>query len=194
MIKEEIAPGIVVYSDVLDDYESFPKDIEDVVQSGLIPWNAAAIDSGENKKIRDTDSIYVPYLSEFDGVYPTPRDFFEKTLSETFFNSFDKFEREYKGTYGLSFSDHSSYDILRYGKGQFFTNHVDHHPEYPRTVSNVYYFNDDYEGGEIVFPRFDIKFKPKANQLIMFPSTYVYNHSVLEVTSGTRYAVVSWIN
>lgn len=194
MIKEEIAPGIVVYSDVLNGYETLAADIEDVVKSNLITWNSALIDSGENKKIRDTDSIHVPYLSEFDEIYPTPKDFFEKTLSETFFNSFNEFEQDYKLSYGIIFSNHSGYDILKYGKGQLFTNHVDHHPEYQRTVSNVYYFNDNYEGGEIIFPRFDIKLKPKANQLIMFPSTYVYNHSVLEVTNGTRYAVVSWIN
>ena len=115
-------------------------------------------------------------------------------MLEIFFNSFAKIENHYKAKYGVSFSKHSSYDILKYGEGQMFTNHIDHHPDYQRTISLVYYFNDDYEGGEINFPRFDISFKPKANQLIIFPSTYVYNHSVSEVTSGTRYAVVSWIN
>jgi hypothetical protein len=60
MIKEEIAPGIVVYSDVLDDYESFPKDIEDVVQSGLIPWNAAAIDSLQSRFVfREECTIHI---------------------------------------------------------------------------------------------------------------------------------------
>lgn len=194
MIKEELAPGIVVYSDVLHEYETLPLDIEEVISSGVVSWFAAAVDSGEDKKVRDTDSIHIPYLSEFDGVYPTPRSFFEKNLSEIFFNSFSKFENDYKSSYGINFSDHSSYDILKYGEGQKFTNHIDHHPDYPRTISSVYYFNDNYDGGEINFPRFGIKFKPKANQLIMFPSTYVYNHSVSEVTSGVRYAVVSWIN
>jgi len=39
------------------------------------------------------------------------------------------------------------------------------------------YLNDDYEGGEICFPRFNIEYKPKANEFLVFPSTYVYNHS-----------------
>ena len=32
----------------------------------------------KNKKVRDTDSVHIPYFSEFDGVYPTPKSFFEK--------------------------------------------------------------------------------------------------------------------
>ena len=53
--------------------------------------------------------------------------------------------------------------------------------------------NDSYTGGEIVFPRFNLTIKPEADAMIMFPSTYVYNHSVLPVTEGTRYSVVSWL-
>lgn len=194
MVKEEIAPGIIVYSDVIDGYETLPKDIEDVVESGLVTWFSAQVDGGENKKVRDTDSIHIPFLTDFNRPLPTPKDFFETNLSEIFFNSFNTLEDDYKREYGIGFSDHSSYDILRYGKGQLFTNHIDDHTKYPRRISLVYYFNDNYKGGEINFPRFNVSFKPKANQLIMFPSSYVYNHSVSEVTDGTRYAVVSWIN
>jgi predicted 2-oxoglutarate/Fe(II)-dependent dioxygenase YbiX len=96
-------------------------------------------------------------------------------------------------SFGIYFSNHDDYQILKYGKGQKFTNHIDDHPSYHRRVSSIYYINDDYEGGEINFPRFNISYKPKANEMIIFPSTYVYNHSVSEVLSGTRYAVVSWI-
>jgi predicted 2-oxoglutarate/Fe(II)-dependent dioxygenase YbiX len=60
-------------------------------------------------------------------------------------------------------------------------------------MSTVYYLNDNYTGGEINFPRFNVTFKPKANQMIIFPSTYVYNHSVSPVIEGQRYAVVSWL-
>jgi predicted 2-oxoglutarate/Fe(II)-dependent dioxygenase YbiX len=57
-----------------------------------------------------------------------------------------------------------------------------------------FYLNEDYEGGEIEFGRFNLKIKPKANQMIMFPSNYIYNHTVHPVVSGTRYAVVAWWN
>lgn len=96
-------------------------------------------------------------------------------------------------SFGVAFSDHDSYQILKYSKGQKFTNHIDDHPQYLRRISSIYYINDDYIGGEINFSRFNISYKPKANELLVFPSTYVYNHSVSEVTDGTRYSVVSWL-
>jgi predicted 2-oxoglutarate/Fe(II)-dependent dioxygenase YbiX len=110
------------------------------------------------------------------------------------FNIVDPAEKDYLNMYGISFNDHEQYSLLKYGEGQKFINHIDDYKEGPRRISLVYYINDDYVGGEIKFPRFGITYKPKANDLIIFPSTYVYNHSVNPVISGTRYAVASWIN
>jgi hypothetical protein len=55
----------------------------------------------------------------------------------------------------------------------------------------VIYLNDDYEGGELWFPYLDIKFKPQAGDIILFPSTFIYAHSSLKVTSGTKYSAVT---
>jgi predicted 2-oxoglutarate/Fe(II)-dependent dioxygenase YbiX len=56
------------------------------------------------------------------------------------------------------------------------------------------YLNDDYEGGEIEFVNFDIKIKPKAGTLIMFPSNYPYSHIAHPVISGTKYAVSTFLH
>jgi predicted 2-oxoglutarate/Fe(II)-dependent dioxygenase YbiX len=56
------------------------------------------------------------------------------------------------------------------------------------------YFNDDYVGGEIEFPEFDIFYKPQLGDILVFPSSFIYNHSVKEVTSGVRYAAVNWFS
>jgi predicted 2-oxoglutarate/Fe(II)-dependent dioxygenase YbiX len=66
------------------------------------------------------------------------------------------------------------------------------HPTSFRTWSGIYYINDDYEGGEIYFPELDWNFKPKADTLLMFPSTSRYIHGVNKVTKGTRYTVACW--
>ena len=193
MIKNEIAPGIVVYSNVIDGHESLINDIEEGMQSSLLSWTSAGVDGGLNIKVRDTSSLSVPYIEGIDDNFINFVDAFNKTLSNIFYQSLVVAERDYMSDYGIYFSDHDAYQILKYGEGQYFTNHIDDHPSYHRRVSSVYYINDDYEGGEINFPRFNISYKPEANEMIVFPSTYVYNHSVSEVTSGTRYAVVSWI-
>jgi len=52
---------------------------------------------------------------------------------------------------------------------------------------SIIYLNDNYEGGELFFPKYDIFIKPKPGTLIFFPSTNMYAHGVTEVVSGVRY-------
>jgi Rps23 Pro-64 3,4-dihydroxylase Tpa1-like proline 4-hydroxylase len=64
---------------------------------------------------------------------------------------------------------------------------------FERDVTVLIYLNDDYEGGELEFPDWSCKFKPKAGTLIAFPSYIEFSHRVHPVTSGKRYNLVSWI-
>ena len=198
MIKEEIAPGIIVYSNVIPNSENLYKDIEEGMVSANILWQVASVKESDDVKVntmtRNTQTIGIPYKGQIED--PSIGNFnqaFEINLNNLFFENFDPVEKDYMGSYGVASEWHDVYGILKYGEGQFFTNHIDDHKDYHRRVSTVYYLNDNYTGGEINFPRFDITFKPKANQMIVFPSTYVYNHSVSPVIEGERYAVVSWL-
>jgi len=198
MNKEEIAPGIVVYSNVIPDSENLYKDIEEGMASVGFVWNAAGVkestDPMVNKKTRDTSTFGIPYKGKIEDILvQSLQDAFINNLNNLFFENFDPIEKDYMATYGIGSDWHDSYGILKYGKGQQFTNHIDDHPSYHRRVSTVYYLNENYTGGEINFPRFGVTLKPKANQMIVFPSTYVYNHSVSPVIEGERYAVVSWL-
>ena len=56
----------------------------------------------------------------------------------------------------------------------------------------ILYLNNDYEGGELYFPRHGIKFKPQLGQYIMFPGGHENIHGVSEITKGTRYTMVSF--
>jgi hypothetical protein len=197
MNKEELAPGIFVYSDVIPDSENLYKDIEEGMVSAGISWGEAKVKEQDanhvNPNSRDTSIIGVPYrgLTELNSA--TTADVFNKNLSDLFFTHFDPIERDYKGEFRTDTDWHDTFGILKYGQGQKFTNHIDDCIEFHRRISTVYYLNDNYTGGEINFPRFGITFKPKANQMIIFPSTFVYNHSVSPVIEGERYAVVSWL-
>jgi sRNA-binding regulator protein Hfq len=198
MNKEEIAPGIVIYSDVIPDSENLYKDIEEGMASAGFTWNAAAVkessDPMVNKKTRDTSTFGIPYKGKVEDLaIQSLQDAFLNNVNNLFFEHFDPIEKDYMADYGIFTDWHDTYGILKYGEGQQFTNHIDDHPSYHRRISTVYYLNENYTGGEINFPRFNVTLKPKANQMIVFPSTYVYNHSVSPVTSGERYAVVSWM-
>jgi hypothetical protein len=198
MIKVEIAPGIVIYSDVIPDSKNLYKDIEEGMVYAGFNWNAAAVkestDPMVNKKTRDTSTFGVPYKGKIEEVeIQSKQNAFLNSFNNIFFEYFDPIEKDYMNSYGIFADWHDTYGILKYGEGQQFTNHIDDHPLYHRRISTVYYLNENYTGGEINFPRFDITLKPKANQMIVFPSTYVYNHSVSPVIEGERYAVVSWM-
>ena len=166
--------------------------------SAGIKWTEAQVNEGldatVNTKTRDTSIIGVPYknFSE-NNLRANLSEEFYFNIRKIFFENFDPIERDYLKAYTIETEWHDQYGILKYGSGQQFTNHIDDHQKYHRRVSTVYYLNENYTGGEIKFPRFGITYKPKANQMIIFPSTYVYNHSVSPVIEGERYAVVSWL-
>ncbi len=86
--------------------------------------------------------------------------------------------------------------VLKYHPGGFFELHSDHGFKTPRTLSFIFFVNDDYEGGSLVFatPTRDknLEIKKKKNRLIVWPSNFLYPHFVKPVIKGTRYTVVAW--
>ncbi len=57
-------------------------------------------------------------------------------------------------------------------------------------ISAVLYLNDDFTGGEIVFPNLDFEYKPKAQSLVVFQGYGIeYLHEVKTLTSGKRYTI-----
>jgi hypothetical protein len=197
MNKKELAPGILIYSDVLENHETLIQDIEEGMLGAKKNWVQSQIKQYEdvevNTKSRDTLTLGIPYSNSIVDDFSNVSAAFNSSLSNIFFSGFNVAELDYKSEHQVETEWHDQYSILKYGAGQKFVNHIDDHKDYHRRISLVYYINDNYTGGEIVFPRFGISYKPKANELLIFPSTYVYNHSVLPVIEGTRYSVVSWL-
>jgi predicted 2-oxoglutarate/Fe(II)-dependent dioxygenase YbiX len=84
-----------------------------------------------------------------------------------------------------------------YATGSFLPKHIDNVPGqnlptpngYPsRDISSTVYYNENYKGGEIFFSNQNLKIKPTAGSLLLFPSNEIYVHEVLPVTSGIRYS------
>jgi predicted 2-oxoglutarate/Fe(II)-dependent dioxygenase YbiX len=99
----------------------------------------------------------------------------------------ENYSRDYKINMGFM----EAVNFVKYSTGEHFSYHSDHAYHYVCTVSTVAYFNDDYEGGELHFDKFDLKVKPREGQIIVFPSTFLYSHASLPVTSGTKFAAVT---
>jgi hypothetical protein len=54
-------------------------------------------------------------------------------------------------------------------------------------IGTVFYLNDDYEGGELFFPKQNLSFKPKKGAVYFFPGDKNFIHGVTKVTDGCRY-------
>lgn len=88
---------------------------------------------------------------------------------------------------------HENYNLLRYRGGQQYHEHYDGSTITGRAISAICYLNDNYIGGELEFPNFNVKIKPKQGTLILFPSNFAYSHIAHPVTQGEKYALVTWI-
>lgn len=99
---------------------------------------------------------------------------------------------DYAQYWGINVVYYEAFNFVKYdGPGQQFRIHADHGPAYNTTVSAVIYLNDNYDGGEIYFPRLDkLTYKPGFGDIAIFPSNYIYEHASLDIVSGTKYCVV----
>ena len=86
--------------------------------------------------------------------------------------------------------------ILKYENTGFYTWHTDHAAEVPRTMSCILLLNNDYEGGNLCFRNpdgtgeWEVEVKP--NRMIVWPSNFLYPHTVKPITKGIRYSIVAW--
>lgn len=186
---KELAPGIMLFDNVFTNSMEYIKAIE----KNNISWREAEVlvseeenVSGSNYKARDTDLIMLPHYEwEQDGVLADMTKEFHKEMTKCL--------DQYKDFYYAKIQKFENPQLLRYGPEQKFHDHIDDHPFFTRRISMTYYINEDYEGGDVEFPRFNLRFKAKKNQLLVFPSNFVYNHQVHPVTSGLRYVIVQWM-
>tara|TARA_B100001939_G_C16917247_1_gene607520 strand:+ start:972 stop:1550 length:579 start_codon:yes stop_codon:yes gene_type:complete len=125
-----------------------------------------------------------------------------KTLTEAHWTNFLHFIfNDAIRRYGQAININVTYQvndiqILKYNVGGYYKFHVDHAEDLPRTFSCILFLNDNYEGGDLIFrfPNFDREYKinKKKNSVIVWPSNFLFPHSVTPVTKGERYSVVSW--
>ena len=93
----------------------------------------------------------------------------------------------------LNVNKDEGYTLLRYDEGDKFEIHVDEGCNTPkRSLSLIILLNDNFKGGELRFENFTPDLG--VGDVIIFPSNFMYPHSVERVTSGSRYSIVSWFS
>lgn len=198
MNKEILSQGIYSYKNVFQDSFSFVEKIEALSNDLKLMWVPSfkkdTHEDDRKKAFRNVDTIGLPLRNkvlDYSKLESEPN----KTLtsfSDKLNEEFSPYINDYLNDYGITVSDQEPYGLLRYGNGQKFDRHIDDGMMFVRKLSLVYYVNDEYKGGEIFFDQFNLTIKPEKNQLLLFPSNYIYTHSISEVTEGHRYSIVSW--
>jgi hypothetical protein len=190
MNKEVLAPGVTMYTDVFDDPKKIIEKIEKLFSSSYSLGGVYEGGEGTNFNV-NTSTRNVDTFAMSDNMVPaySPEQI---DLYNSIKNPMIQALFDYKAEYSIPELIDDCWMILRYGKDQKFDNHADDGPLYPRLVSMTAYLNDDYEGGDLEYKNFGLSFKPRPGSVLIFPSNYVYQHRVVPVTSGLRYAVVNW--
>jgi len=95
-------------------------------------------------------------------------------------------------TYGESFEPFNPHKthIAKFEEGHGMHEHFD--SSRPNDIATLVYLNDDYEGGEIYFPDYQISIKPEPGDLLCFPDQPRYVHGVKEIIAGTRFTTPRW--
>jgi hypothetical protein len=116
-------------------------------------------------------------------------------LYSFFKNGLDKYKDE-NNIVDFGYTNIIDIEILKYEETGFYTWHTDHCAQIPRTMSCILLLNNDYEGGNLCFRNPDgsgeWQVDVKPNRMIIWPSNFLYPHTVKPVTKGTRYSVVAW--
>ena len=116
-------------------------------------------------------------------------------LFSKFFKAIDKYTHD-KKLFDCGIGQVRDIALLKYENTGFYKWHVDHAWSAPRTLSMIFLLNNDYEGGELCFREGDgsneITIDKKPNRIVIWPSNFLYPHTVKPVTKGTRYSVVCW--
>ena len=186
-IYEEIAPTVLLYKNVINNCD----EIIDIAKDESFLWDDAHINAGSdeegnnlslvNKNIRNTKAY---------GIQPTlNNDIMWFDISQRIWKTADHYAKKFD----IAFSNMEPPQLLYYPAGEgFYKPHSDHGPSNPRLFSSVLYLNDIEEGGETYFTHFDIAVKPRAGDMVVFPSNYTFLHEAKSPISDDKYVVVTW--
>ena len=189
ILVENPALGINLYRNVFsrEDSERYIKILEsNLGQNGKYKWAEAKVTNSDApiKKARDAVDFRFKQENESNSELID--------LHEEIYQKLKLCVDDYARYWGINVVYYEAFNFVKYeGEGTHFNIHADHGPMYNCTVSAVIYINEDYEGGEIKFPRMDnYTHSPKIGDIVLCPSNYIYEHASLPMKKGTKYCVV----
>lgn len=153
-------------------------------------WTDAKVGGGDvNREARNCDQIMISDHNIISQNYEI-----RKSLDDKIHEYTKKAVEKYREKHPLfNINIDTGYQMLRYGEGQFYIEHVDSFIQQQRSVSCSIQLNQDYDGGEFALFDREIMIRTKKGSVIMFPSNFMYPHEIMPVIKGTRYSIITWL-
>ena len=151
--------------------------------------------NGKNVVEQNTRKTDVWALSNLNSSLTTVHwyNFFQKVFGLKYIEYMNFFSNN---RVGISVPNIFDIQVLKYKKNFYYKFHVDQSSQNNRQWSGIFFVNDNYKGGDLIFSTpcstSEIKIEKKKNRLVIWPSNFMYPHTVLPVTEGIRYSIVSW--
>lgn len=192
MIIKKLDDNIFYYENVLSNPYDFINKIEKLDKDNS---NISHITKWEKWNASNTDQEYgISKNGTFSNMqYNTAEDIESSLISYSIKAISDLCFANYRKNTGVEMLKLPDYfSIRKYNTGADMGKHVDSEDPTDKShpvVSGVLYLNDEYEGGEIYFPEQDIRVKPSAGSMIMFPAYRPYFHHPLPIISGNKYMI-----
>jgi Rps23 Pro-64 3,4-dihydroxylase Tpa1-like proline 4-hydroxylase len=193
---EDLGQGIIVYHDVLPKEMNIVERLESVLddESNFYKYEEAMV--GYGMKIPEYRDCYDFKYKKTDIVYDTSEA--SKSLQALWQDLYDRkvvAVKDYAKRFNIGELRYwEAMNFVKYGPGQHFQEHSDHGYSYNCVVSLVAYPTDNYLGGELEFRLQKLKIKPRAGDLFIFPSNYMYPHKSLPVESGIKHSIVTMLD
>jgi len=121
-----------------------------------------------------------------------------KDLDTELFRSLGRAIIEFREMYPFfkgAFKD-NGYAIQRTNTGEFYHWHIDggSHEFADRQLVAVWYLNDvEGPGGETEFSYQQVKVKPEAGKLVLFPPFWTHEHRGVTLEKGVKYIATTWV-
>jgi len=196
MNKIELDDKIVVYSNFFDNPMYFAEEAEKIFKKfPALQYKSATINNHEyNTDLRSCTVFSLSSQeSNHDDIFGSGSKKAKEMLNKMINRQTFECMNDYFKTYNFSIKNRESWELLEYKETQKLTWHSDHGDVHPCQVSFVYYFNDDYVGGEVEFKNYiGSPYKPNAGDLLIFPSAPEYLHRVLPIEYGTKNNAISF--
>ena len=204
----EIYPKVFVYRNILKDIEKMYQTMKqsDIDADGKYflkkwtPWSHF----GTYSSIKHTDEIDQNTINE-------NRFIEEKEFADQAQAAYDKVIDHYVKINNVNLPDGWRFSGMSFSKYfdqidtlsnkmtmQYHTDHITSQKDMPGEkffITCTMYINDDYEGGDIEFYVNGnlINHKPKAGDILVFPSTEPYYHGVKTIYNGQKFLVRNFI-